>query len=113
MGPPKRVEFFAKITALCVICLVETSFGLNAEMHCEKCLDAISFIVDQSIKAIFMMCCKSVEVLIVSSLVGFSLLLFFNKYRITSIKRPGRLLNFSIFRGGVYSRGTFNRGGVY
>ena len=23
------------------------------------------------------------------------------EYRITSIKRPGRLLNFSIFRGGV------------
>ena len=45
---------------------------------------------------------------------------FINKkerYRITSIKRRERLLNFSIFRGGggggggVYSRGAFNRGG--
>ena len=38
----------------------------------------------------------------------------FNKstYRITSIKRPGRLLNFSIFRGGggVYSRGRLIEG---
>ena len=31
--------------------------------------------------------------------------------RITSIKRRGRLLNFSIFRGGgVYSKRAFNRG---
>ena len=34
-----------------------------------------------------------------------------NKYRISSNKRPGRLLNFGSFSGGVYSRGAFIRGG--
>ena len=34
-------------------------------------------------------------------------------YRITSIKRLGRLLNFSIFRGRCLFEGAFNRGGVY
>ena len=39
-------------------------------------------------------------------------------YRNASNKRPGRLLNFSIFRRGVYSRDVYSRGclkegGVY
>ena len=33
------------------------------------------------------------------------------KYRITSNKRPGRLLNFLDFRRGIYSREAFKRGG--
>ena len=35
-----------------------------------------------------------------------------NYYRITSNKRRGRLLNFSIFRGRLFE-GAFNRGGAY
>ena len=34
-------------------------------------------------------------------------------YRITSNKRPGRLLNFSDYRRGVYSRGRLKEGGIY
>ena len=34
-------------------------------------------------------------------------------YRITSNRRPGRLLNFRPLRGEVYSRGSLKDGGVY
>ena len=35
------------------------------------------------------------------------------RYRNASNKRPGRLKNILIFRGGVYSRGRLIEGGVY